>query len=592
MTYIVDGNKSSAILATSISSSSTTISLTSLVNWPTIVSPQVIRATITNSSGQTEIIDIYSSGTITRGVEGTTAQAFVSGSILQINPTAGKLQEKQNRIANADDVINFGDAVSLEIPNSASPTLNANGQLALDNTVTDYTDGLVCYRSGGTNYGLVAVPLSDLASPTDTYVVTYDAATDKFKLAAGGGGGGGSGDVVGPATAVANTPALYDGTTGELIKSLADPNADRILFWDDSAGTTDWLTLGTNLSITGTTLDASGGGGSPGGSTTQVQYNNAGAFAGEAGFVRNGSGAYTISNSFVVANLTFTSSTITIATNTDLNFTASGTGRYFFSGTSAVGVPIGSTAQRPSAATGLCRYNNTLGRFEYNQAGSWVQPLIDADFSVSTGIMQRTGAGAYSVLSSVTVALGGTGRTTSTTAYGVICAGTTATGAHQTVSPGTAGQVLTSNGSSALPTFQSANAPAFSARNSSTQTVTTGVITKIQLNSEDFDTGSYFDNATNYRFIPLIAGKYLFTFYFIGTITTSAAGAIAGYIYKNGAVIAKNFASYSAGAELYTTVTCIVDMNGSTDYIEGYGLLTPGTVVSAGCVLAGFRINI
>lgn len=45
------------------------------------------------------------------------------------------------------------------------------------------------------------------------------------------------------------------------IAGLADPNADRILFWDDSAGAYEYLTLGTNLSITGTTINASGGGG-------------------------------------------------------------------------------------------------------------------------------------------------------------------------------------------------------------------------------------------------------------------------------------------------------------------------------------------
>jgi hypothetical protein len=40
------------------------------------------------------------------------------------------------------------------------------------------------------------------------------------------------------------------------IAALADPNADRILFWDDSAGSYAYLTVGTGLSITGTTLDA------------------------------------------------------------------------------------------------------------------------------------------------------------------------------------------------------------------------------------------------------------------------------------------------------------------------------------------------
>lgn len=58
----------------------------------------------------------------------------------------------------------------------------------------------------------------------------------------------------------------------------------------------------------------------------------------------------------------------------------------------------------------------------------------------------------------ITVSNGGTGLTT-TTAYGLIAAGTTATGNFQQVSgTGTSGQLLTSNGAGALPTWQ--NAPA------------------------------------------------------------------------------------------------------------------------------------
>lgn len=58
----------------------------------------------------------------------------------------------------------------------------------------------------------------------------------------------------------------------------------------------------------------------------------------------------------------------------------------------------------------------------------------------------------------VAVADGGTGRS-SHTAYAVICGGTTATDAQQSIaSVGTSGQVLTSNGASALPTFQAASA--------------------------------------------------------------------------------------------------------------------------------------
>lgn len=45
--------------------------------------------------------------------------------------------------------------------------------------------------------------------------------------------------------------ALADGGTGA---SLADPGADRIMFWDDSAGAVAWLTVGTGLAITTTTI--------------------------------------------------------------------------------------------------------------------------------------------------------------------------------------------------------------------------------------------------------------------------------------------------------------------------------------------------
>jgi len=60
------------------------------------------------------------------------------------------------------------------------------------------------------------------------------------------------------------------------------------------------------------------------------------------------------------------------------------------------------------------------------------------------------------VTGTLPVANGGTGRATNT-AYAVICGGTTTAGAEQSIaSVGTSGQVLTSNGAGALPTFQAA----------------------------------------------------------------------------------------------------------------------------------------
>jgi hypothetical protein len=48
----------------------------------------------------------------------------------------------------------------------------------------------------------------------------------------------------------------YDAELAQ-IAALADPNADKILFWDDSAGSYAYLTLGSGLAITGTTIDSS-----------------------------------------------------------------------------------------------------------------------------------------------------------------------------------------------------------------------------------------------------------------------------------------------------------------------------------------------
>lgn len=92
------------------------------------------------------------------------------------------------------------------------------------------------------------------------------------------------------------------------------------------------------------------------------------------------------------------------------------------------------------------------------------------------------GAAADPIYGTAVVAGGGTGLT-STTAYAVLCGGTTSTAALQSIaSVGTSGQVLTSNGAAALPTFQDATgggsgALIKSARTqSNTQVTTTSVI--------------------------------------------------------------------------------------------------------------------
>lgn len=81
--------------------------------------------------------------------------------------------------------------------------------------------------------------------------------------------GGGAGITVG-------TTVISGGTT------------NRLLY--DNGGVIGEAIVGANLTLSAGTLSASGGGGTPGGANTDVQFNNAGAFGGDAGFTYAGQG--------------------------------------------------------------------------------------------------------------------------------------------------------------------------------------------------------------------------------------------------------------------------------------------------------------
>lgn len=93
--------------------------------------------------------------------------------------------------------------------------------------------------------------------------------------------------------------------------------------------------------------------------------------------------------------------------------------------------------------------------------------------------------------------------------------------------------------------------------------------TKIQFTTEEFDTNSNFDSATNYRFTPTVAGKYAvhLAIFFASGINSDVQ--VAAAIYKNGAIHRQGSGTTIAtGGGAF--VSAIVDMNGSSDYIEGF----------------------
>jgi hypothetical protein len=134
----------------------------------------------------------------------------------------------------------------------------------------------------------------------------------------------------------------------------------------------------------------------------------------------------------------------------------------------------------------------------------------------------------------------------------------------------------------------SVDGPAFFVRPSANQTVTLSTETKIQLNTEDFDTNSNFDTTT-YRFTPTVAGYYQISAGLRGTgATTNTSTGI--LIYKNGSAYLANY-SQSTNTNQYPIISALIYMNGSTDYIEFYGIVTGSGTAAFNATSAGVYVT-
>ena len=141
--------------------------------------------------------------------------------------------------------------------------------------------------------------------------------------------------------------------------------------------------------------------------------------------------------------------------------------------------------------------------------------------------------------------------------------------------------------------------PAFDAYITSNQTISSGTVTKATFNNEVLDTDSCYDASTNYRFTPTVAGKY-YIYLNLG-INGGGAGRLFSayaYIYKNGAEVTKYHLNTQSENIYYANhpAFVIVDMNGSSDYIEAYGeanVTTGSPIFQSGAFsrFGGYRIG-
>ena len=128
-------------------------------------------------------------------------------------------------------------------------------------------------------------------------------------------------------------------------------------------------------------------------------------------------------------------------------------------------------------------------------------------------------------------------------------------------------------------TLPSGAAPAFSAYQSSAQSISHNSFTKVQFQTENFDTNSNFDSTTNYRFTPTVAGYY---FVDARTAFNSLSQNSFAQILKNGGSEANSPTAipWAGIANSQSSVSALVYMNGSTDYLEVWAYQASGGALS------------
>jgi hypothetical protein len=185
--------------------------------------------------------------------------------------------------------------------------------------------------------------------------------------------------------------------------------------------------------------------------------------------------------------------------------------------------------------------------------------------------------------------------TPNATGTGVFTISSPATNTNRTLTlPDEAGTVLTSASDVAqrgVPVFR-----VYMYNGGSNLSISNGVNTKIPYDTVEFDSHSFFDNTTNYRFQPTIAGYYQITV--SGSLSFTSTGGNVPFIrlYKNGSLYAMSGQVYSAISIYgYINLSALVYFNGSSDYVEGYAYYnSPNAVVTTGSAdtsISGFLVR-
>jgi len=172
----------------------------------------------------------------------------IVGDVLQVKDsgiTNAKLENDHFTVATngtgADFDIQLGDTWNFDQGEGIDITIGTDTVTIAAELASDTNAGVASFAAADFAVdGAGAVTISDVTLGTQTsgdYVATIAAGTGINVTGAGTEG------------RAATVELNHLG-----IENLVDPDADRILFWDDSAGNTDWLTVGSGLDLTGSTI--------------------------------------------------------------------------------------------------------------------------------------------------------------------------------------------------------------------------------------------------------------------------------------------------------------------------------------------------
>lgn len=443
---------------------------------PTLVTPNLgtpSAATLTNATGL-PIGGISATGTPSAStyLRGDGSWATVSGTgdvvgpasatdnaVARFDGTTGKLiQNSAVTIADTTGDITGGKYNGLTVSTTTGTFSLANGKtLAVDNTLTFVgTDSSTVNFSTGGTVAYTGGTLAQFASTTSAQlagVISDETGTGSLVFSTAPTFG--TNITVGTASSSTGIVNLKGTTSGTVALSVADAAGTWTMKLPTTAGTNGYYLQTDGAGNTTWAAGGGGGGGSPGGSNTQVQFNDSGSFGGDTGFtyvkstdtvtigvqqtsqgslVLANTAAGSYSTTLVASNSASAAWTMTLPTTAGSNgqvLTTNGSGVTSWTTVSGGGLTVGTTTIT-SGTSGYILYDNagSLGEKAVTGTGdvvlatspTLITPALGTPTSgnFSTGTFtwptfnQNTTGTASNVTGIVAVANGGTGLSSGT----------------------------------------------------------------------------------------------------------------------------------------------------------------------------------